>query len=248
MLGGKLVHQTSDEYGTIEVVDYIEQLRAMHFGNKTQQSTCLICNPYFLIHKYAQAMTLPLCWLRAKRVLVLGLGAGSIVKHLYIYHPELIIDAVELRPAVTDIATEYFLLPEPDERLNIYHNKADYWLSQNKNNNYDLIIVDVFLTTISGTDITTDLSSSLYHIHEKLSQTGVAVFNYLGDKPKSYPGYEKLSSIFDKKLSTIDIESTNSIILASKTMLPKELKCDDLKKLAKISTIPYQEYFNLLQS
>ena len=85
MLGGELIHQTSDEYGSIEVIDYMQKIRGLHFGNKTQQSASLLCNPYFLIHKYAQAMTLPICRLNVKRVLVIGLGAGSIVKYFYNY-------------------------------------------------------------------------------------------------------------------------------------------------------------------
>lgn len=248
MPDGKLVHQTSDEFGTVEVVDYMDQFRALHFGNKTQQSISLLCNPYFLIHKYAQAMILPLCWLQAKRVLVLGLGAGSIVKYLYNYHPELIIDAVEMRPTVTDIAIEYFLLPRPDERFTIYNDTAENWLNTNSNDNYDLIIVDVFLTTKSGTNITVDLSTSISQINNKLSKTGVATFNQLGNIVNTYPGFKNLIDVFNSNIGCIDIESTSSIILCSPTKLPEMLEDKTLEKLADISTIPYQIYFKLMQN
>lgn len=244
MLGGKLVHQTSDEYGTIEVVDYMDQLRAMHFGNSTQQSTSLLCNPFFLVHKYAQAMLLPLCWLQAKRVLVLGLGAGSIVKYLYQYHPELKIDTVELRSSVTEVAHDFFMLPKPDERLTIYNSSAEDWLKGEIKHKYDLIIVDLFLTGNDDKDITVDIATSLQRIPERLSDKGVATFNHLGKNIKAYPGFNEIKKGFNYPLHSIDIESTNSILLASINPIPTKISDNERSKMSAISTLPYQQYFS----
>jgi spermidine synthase len=248
MIGGELIHQTSDEHGNIEVVDYMREIRALHFGNQTQQSASLLCNPYFLIHKYAQAMLLPLCWLNPNRVLVLGLGAGSIVKYLYKYHPDITIDTVELRPKVTELAIEFFLLPEPDEHLNIYHDSADSWLKQNNNLKYDLILVDVFLTSPLGKDITVDISNAFSNIYNKLTENGTAIFNHLSNQVSSYTGLKTLSSIFSQPIRFIDIESTNSIILASRGKIPKSLNENRLKTMASLSSLPYQLYFNLMRT
>ena len=150
MHGGELIHQTSDEFGSIEVIEFQQKIRSLHFGNKTQQSAMLLNHPYILIHKYAQAMMLPLCWTNASKVLVLGLGSGSIVKYLYNYFQHLKIDAIELRPAVIELASEYFLLPECDERFKIFNESAFDWLDRqqentlSENEKYDLIIVDMF--------------------------------------------------------------------------------------------------------
>ncbi len=247
MLGGELIYQTSDEYGAIEIVDYINEIRTLHFGNKTQQSSCLLCNPYFLIHKYAQAMILPLCWLQTRRVLVLGMGAGSIVKYLHNYHPNLIIDAIELRSSVIDIANEFFMLPEPDERLNIINDSAANWLNKTSKKNYDLIIVDVFLTSDSGSDITVNISPMLNKIYNMLSSNGVAVFNHLNNNVRTYPGFESLYKIFNNKLYSIDIESTNSILLASRGNIPDTINNSVFKKMSDISTLPYQIYFDLMK-
>ena len=248
MLGGELIYQTSDEYGDIEVIDYFEKIRALHFGNKTHQSASLLCNPYFLIHKYAQAMLLPLCWLKPKSVLVLGLGAGSITKYLYNYHPDIVIDAVELRKKVIDVATQFFMLPDPDKRLNIYNNSVANWLKNSSTKKYDLIIVDVFLTSSTGTDITVDISSSFKQLDKLLSNTGVAVFNYLGDNIEAYPGYIIISEIFKPHLYSLNIESTNSLIIASRRPVPSTINNDVFNKLSDISSLPYKEYFQLLKS
>lgn len=247
MLGTKLIHQTSDEYSSIEVVDYMDQIRALHFGNKTQQSACLLCNPHFLIHKYAQAMMLPLCWLKPERVLVIGLGAGSIVKYLYNYHPEIIIDTIELRSKVIELATEYFMLPEADERLNIFNDSANNWFNGDDRNKYDLIIVDVFLTSELDKDITVDISESFKNIENLLTTKGVAVFNHLGNDVHSYPGIKELPTIFKNQIYSMDIETTNSIIITSHNPIPNEISETVFNKMSQISTIPYNHYFNFLQ-
>jgi len=244
MPGGKLIHQTSDEYGTIEVVDYMDQLRAMHFGNKTQQSTSLLCNPYFLIHKYAQAMILPLCWLQAERVLVLGLGAGSIVKYLYQYHPDLKIDAIELRSTVIEVAHEYFMLPNADERLTIYNSSAEDWLKSDNKHKYDLIIVDLFLTGSGEKDITVDIAESLQGISARLNHKGVATFNHLGKNILTYPGFNEISKIFNLPLHSINIESINTILIASLSSIPTNISDSEFSKMSAISTLPYQQYFS----
>src|ERR1043166_8518655 len=48
-----------------------------------------------------------------KRVLVLGLGAGSIAVYLHRFVPDAAIDAVELDPGVIEVARKYFALGQP---------------------------------------------------------------------------------------------------------------------------------------
>src|SRR4029078_891221 len=47
-----------------------------------------------------------------RRVLLLGLGAGSIAVYLHRFVPEAAIDAVELDPGVIEVAKKYFGLRE----------------------------------------------------------------------------------------------------------------------------------------
>jgi len=246
MLGGELVHQTSDEYGSIEVVDYMQEIRALHFGNKTQQSACLLCAPHFLVHKYAQAMTLPLCWIKPKKILILGLGAGSIANFLHHNYPELIIDAVELRPMVSEVAMNFFFLPTASERLNIYHEPASEWLKKNHSNHYDLIIVDTFLTSDLGKDITVDLSTSFGAIYELLADDGAVTFNNLNSNLESYPGYNMLLNMFSYTYS-VNIAKTNSIIIASKKPIASNMKENKLLTNTLNTNINYFEHYKVIK-
>jgi len=243
LLNGKLIHQTSDDYGSIEVIDYFNEVRALHFGNTTLQSASLLCNPNFLIHKYAQAMLLPLCWLEVKRVLVLGLGAGSIVKYLYHYHPETEIDTVELRPGVVSVASDFFKLPAEDSRLRIYIDSAKNWLANNSQKKYDLMIVDTFLSSATGKDYTVDVSSAFQHFNTMLSANGIIVINHLGEDMQNYPGFSQLVNTFNKPIHAVNIAPSNIIAYASHANIPKTVPVSKITQLQKISSLPYEEYF-----
>jgi len=247
MYGGELIYQTKDKYGSIEVVDHQQAIRSLHFGNKTQQSAMLLANPYVLIHKYAQAMLLPTCFIKLKNVLILGLGAGSLVKHLYNYFPDVNIVAVELREKVIELASEYFLLPDTDDRFSLFNQSASEWLLNHESTTkYDLIIVDMFLTSESAKDICIDPKDHIAIIHNLLSENGIATFNHLGNNVYSYSSYHDISSAFSHNLFSIDIESTNTILLASRGLIRSECSREYLDNLEKDYVLPYTNYFNKL--
>ncbi|VAW63495.1 hypothetical protein MNBD_GAMMA11-1141 [hydrothermal vent metagenome] len=254
MYGGELIHQSSDEYGSIEVVDFQPALRSLHFGNKTQQSAMLLSSPFILVHKYAQAMMLPLSWKTPQRALVLGLGSGSIVKYLYNYCQNLRVDAVELRGEVIELAKRYFLLPEADERLHIYNESAFDWINTRSNElsrkesqvGYDLILVDMFLTTDTGTDITVSVPSHINALTHLLNPEGILILNQLGDSILSYPGLDTLRANFPQQLYSINIESVNSILLASKAALPEAIDKTGFCDIELSYMLPFRHYFNSL--
>ena len=243
MYGGELIYHTKDKYGVIEVIEQQQAIRSLHFGNKTQQSAMLLANPFVLIHKYAQAMLFPTCFTEPKNVLILGLGAGSLVKHLYNYFTHTNIDAVELRIGVIKVARDYFLLPEPDERFKLFNESAFDWLSNTTaTEKYDLIIVDMFLTTGSGNDICIEAETCIQEIYKLLTKNGVATFNHLGGDIYSYSSFHTLSSVFSNNLYTIDIESTNTIIYASRGNALPGYPVEQLNTLEKQFSLPFTNY------
>ena len=245
--GAELIYQTNDRYGKIEIVEHQQKFRSLHFGNNTQQSAMLLNNPFLLVHQYTQAMLLPTCWLTPKNVLILGLGSGSIVKHLYNYFRETVIDAVELREEVIDVASEYFLLPDIDERFTIYNKSAFDWLdSNNGEKKYDLIIVDMFLTSKQGKDLAIDVTKYISILHDMLDSNDTIVFNHLGNNAYSYPSYHNLFKIFSGNLFMVDIESTNLILYASRGHVPASISAELLQAYEIQYILPYTHYFNKL--
>lgn len=84
----------------------------------------------------------------ARRVLMLGGGGYSVPKWLLsgragLEAGELRCTVVELDPAMTRVAREYFALPDDDPRLRIVHADARAFLER-QDGQYDLVFVDVF--------------------------------------------------------------------------------------------------------
>ncbi|HEY0720688.1 MAG TPA: spermidine synthase, partial [Gammaproteobacteria bacterium] len=82
---GLLVHRTQDEWGPIEVVDDMLH-RSLHFGTEPKQSSMLLSDPLALVLSYTRAMTTALLFVpQVRRVLLIGLGGGSLAK-FFLHH------------------------------------------------------------------------------------------------------------------------------------------------------------------
>ena len=117
--GGQLIHQTEDEYGIIEVVDFPSTIRGLHFGSEHQQSSSLLSNPAILMQQYTQAMLTPLCWLKPQNCLALGMGGGCQINYLFKFVEGIKIDAVEMREEVVNVAEKYFMLDPLNNQLEL---------------------------------------------------------------------------------------------------------------------------------
>jgi len=85
------------------------------------------------------------------QVLVLGCGGYDYPEHLIAHHPDVVVDAVEIDPAITAIAKQYFFLDrvieeyetESTGRLNLICDDALRYL-QSTGRRYDAIVNDAF--------------------------------------------------------------------------------------------------------
>jgi spermidine synthase len=144
--GGVVVHCSRDEDGLVEVVDAFG-VRSLHFGTSPKQSAMLLAAPDRLELSYVRAMLAGLLFTPdPRRVLLLGLGGGSLAKFLLRHFPECRIDAVESRAAVAAVARRFFGLPE-DPRLAVHIAEGCEFvcrLSKADSAVYDHIFVDVY--------------------------------------------------------------------------------------------------------
>jgi spermidine synthase len=92
---------------------------------------------------YNQTMTAALAYAAApKRILMIGLGAGSISTYLGRAMPDAQIDVVELDPGVISAGKDYFGLRET-ERVRLIAGDGRVYLNRRKDL-YDLILLDAF--------------------------------------------------------------------------------------------------------
>lgn len=141
-----MVHREQSPTGPIEVVD-TGITRALHFGTPARQSCMWLDAPQRLQLPYTRAMT-GILWLLPqppRKVLLLGLGGGSLAKFFLRYVPGCAIDAVEYNADVVRVAQRYFALPRA-ARLQIHVGDAAEYVQTAATcaATYDAILVDIF--------------------------------------------------------------------------------------------------------
>ncbi len=143
---GELIHQQHDEFGRLEVVE-TATARSLYFGSEVEQCRFMFDASMRLSLEYQQIMEAQILAHHqhntpVQRILMLGMGGGSMARQLNTLLPNASIHIVELRQAVIDIAYDYFELPDLPE-IEAIHEDALLFV-QNALSRYDVIIVDVF--------------------------------------------------------------------------------------------------------
>ncbi len=142
---GRLLYRSETTDTIVEVVE-TDTTRAMHFGTPARQSCMWLHDPLQLQLPYTRSMMSFLLLLPdvPRRVLLLGLGGGSIAKFLLHQFPQCEIHAVERSSEVIAVARRYFALPE-SERLQVHAVCAEDFVAHGAiAGQYDAVLVDTF--------------------------------------------------------------------------------------------------------
>jgi len=92
-----------------------------------------------------------------KRILLIGIGGGTMPRHFIRYYDDTAIDAVDVDPLIVDVARRYFGLPS-DPRLRIHIADGRQFLKRS-NEKWDLIIIDAYTTNRYGDTIPAHLTT-----------------------------------------------------------------------------------------
>jgi spermidine synthase len=188
-------------------IDISEQagVRSLHFGTPWIQGSMRIARPWSLELEYTQHMMWPLLHFDAhtwpEKVLMIGLGTGSMLKFLYRYRPHCDIKVIEIDPQVVTIAHHHFKVPEPDGRLHIEIGDGAASLEKDAER-YDLILVDGFDLNAKAHHLESEsfyqscrghllpdgmISCNLLTLHRSHASTKRALNNVFGDGLKLLP-------------------------------------------------------------
>ena len=139
------IHVQHDEGGPIEVVEEADgKLRSLQLGSPARQSTMFTARPHELALEYTRSKAASLLFVEApSRVLVLGLGGGSLPKFFLHYFPSCRIDVVELRPAIIEVASRFFDLPTENDHLQVIEADGLVFLQASPQASRDVICVDL---------------------------------------------------------------------------------------------------------
>ncbi|HZB23680.1 MAG TPA: fused MFS/spermidine synthase, partial [Gaiellaceae bacterium] len=150
--------------------------RYLRFDNSLQ-SAMYIREPFRTRFRYTDLFHLGIAYApRARRVLYVGLGAGSSPKQLWRAFPDVTIDVVELDPRVVDVGYRFFHVPR-DERLRIHVGDGRRYLAE-RSARYDVIVIDAFFADAIPFHLVTTQFLAL--VRARLTQGGVVVTNVIG--------------------------------------------------------------------
>ena len=245
--GGELIYSGRDDDGVLEVVD-AHGVRSLHFGTPPKQSALSLQNPQRVELAYIRAMLSLLLFVEEPgRILLIGLGGGSLARFFLDQFPECQIHAVERRAGVVQIAHTYFGLPR-DSRLDIHIGEACErveTLARHGKGEYDLILVDAY--DHLGMDSSVNALDFLLACAGLLKPKGALNMNLWGSHPISLRlSLDLLKTCFPGRTMRLPVPNRGNVIglgLGRETTAPKHKQLEPLARELEIRTGLEMRYF-----
>ena len=189
--------------------------RFLYFNVRLMQSAMSLRTPNALELRYTQKMMAFLLFHpRPKRIDLIGLGGGSLIKFCYHRLPETQITAVELDPNVIALR-DAFAMPPDGPRLQVVQADGAEHLAQT-GKGIDILLVDAFDRNGFAPSLAAnrDFFASAF---AKLSGNGILVINLAGEK-EAYAGpIGEAMNAFDGQVIVLSVpEDGNHILFAFK--------------------------------
>jgi spermidine synthase len=171
----KTVYEKDSFYHRIRVEEDHEA-RYLYF-DRTLQSAMNLDDATALRLTYSRYASLGLAFRPdAKKLLIIGLGGGSIPKKYHKEFPGMEIDVAEIDPEVVEVAKKYFHFQE-NKSVRAYAQDGRLFLTRSSQR-YDVILVDAYFTDAIPFHLTT---REFFRMAErKLAANGIVVINIIG--------------------------------------------------------------------
>lgn len=225
---GELEHEEVSAFSRIRI-RRDGDVRALTFvrdnGQEAVQSRINLKSPHTLMSPYARGMLASYLYQpQPRRVLIVGLGGGAMVRFLTHHEPQAQIDAVEIDPAVVRLAGEYFGVQSGG---NVRILTADaFAFVASTTDRYDLILMDAFLRPSSDTDTTgvpTRLKTVAFlgRLKQLLNPGGVVAFN-INEHDRMADDIAAVAAAFGGVAVYRCPPSDNKVAIATATGLPAD--------------------------
>lgn len=225
--GGKLVHRVKDDYGPIEVVE-THGVRSLHFGSAARQSALDLSAPDRIELTYLRSMLAGLLFIpEPSRILLLGLGGGTLARFFSQNYSGSHMVIVELRQAVIDVAKSHFeFAPLPQTLIEVMDANA-YLRSMALCPNppaFEFLAVDIF--DGEGPSVLLEDLEFFKRLSGALAYEGVLVINlWCGDVALWRSVLEMLRDVFGGYLGSLSVPGRGNRIFfvqgAGRKRLPR---------------------------
>ena len=210
-------------------------VRFLHFGSDWIQGAMRSARPYDLELEYTREMMLPLLYHGAdwpRRVLLIGLGSGSLLKFLWRHRPRARLTVAEIDPRMEAMARQCFKLPDDAERIRIHvADGADFVIGTRQR--FDLILVDGFDADARPGQL--DSVPFYLDCRARLADEGIFCVNLLSRRREFGASVGRLRDAFEHHLLALPSgDAGNAIVIAARPdAVPPSLTFEELTAAAK---------------
>ena len=186
-------------------------VRSLHIGSDTIQSSMRIARPNDLELAYTRSMMAFLLFNPPpRRVLMVGLGGGSLAKFVYHRVPEAVTDVLEINPQVVAIARRLFELPVADERLVIRVCDAAEFIAS-EGTAFDAILVDGY----DGESQVLELATVAFYrgCRRRLERGGALVVNLWGSDRRFDEYVGRIEEAFPSGTLCLPAEKPGNVVV-----------------------------------
>ncbi len=189
------------------------QTLSLSFGSDLLQSCMRLDDPAALLLEYTRAMMGFLLLNPApRRVLMVGLGGGSMAKYCHRHLPATHLQVVEISEEVIALRDE-FLIPPDDERLNIVCADGSTFMAQG-DDTFDVILIDGF--TAEGQPPALSTPAFYRHCARRLAPQGVLILNLHAAEPALGQHLKRLHKVMGAGVFDVAVDDgDNRVVLAA---------------------------------
>lgn len=221
----QIIHEEKSLYRNI-LVDEEKGLRCLKFTARlrnAQNQSCLdLARTDQLVFDYAR-MSLAglLVQPQPERILIVGLGGGSLPNALRKLYPNSQIDNIEIDEAVIRVARRYFRYQD-DQRMRVFAEDGRLFVkkARRRQQQYDFILLDAF----NGEYIPEHMMTRefLSEVKTLLSPRGVLVANTFSTSELYASESVTYAAVFGSFLNVVGPERRNRIVVATAGALPSD--------------------------
>ena len=185
-------------------------VRSLHLGGGAIQSALRLAAPEQLELQYTRAMMAALLFNAApRRVLMIGLGGGSMARFVLAGLPETHFTAVEINPSVVAAARALFGLPHDDERLEVRVCDGLVHLEAHPRT-ADLLLMDAFENRTAPTHLRNERAYTA--AYAALRNHGILAQNFMAEDPSLESCLARMSAAFAGRVLLLPTTDGNNVI------------------------------------
>lgn len=225
MFGKWKIHRSADHESSVEVSEK-DGIRSLHLGSETVQSSMSLADPTELVLSYTRAMMAFLLFdPRPQRVLMIGLGGGSLAKFVYRHLPAVHITVIESQPRVIAAARHYFHVPPDDSRFRVELAEGSQWVAAHPRS-CEVLMVDGY----NGHEQVSELSSEGFYADARAALTdgGILVANLWSSDSRLDAYVQRIERVFDA-VACVPAERRGNVVALAFARSPGRPSWDDLR-------------------